>query len=52
VRHSAASKDMRTEDEDAMGLQTATKLPVKTQQTGRILRAVMEYRVCELAIAL
>jgi hypothetical protein len=52
VRQFPASKDMKTEGEDATALEAVTRQPVRTQQTEKTLRALMDYRVCVLAAAL
>jgi hypothetical protein len=54
VRQPPASKDVNTEAEEAIELEAVTrKRLAKTQQTEKdLVRAVLNCRVCELAIAL
>jgi hypothetical protein len=52
VRYSPSSKDVNTEDEEATALEAVTRRqPVKIQQAEKTVRAVVNCRVCELAIA-
>jgi hypothetical protein len=53
VRESSASKHMTTEAEEATALRAVTRRqPVMIQQTEEFVRAVVNCRVCELALAL
>jgi hypothetical protein len=52
VRQSPASKVVNTEPEEATALEAVTRRLVKTRQTEKTVRAVVNCRVCELAMAL
>jgi hypothetical protein len=53
VRQSMANNDVDTEDEEATTLEAVTRRqPVKKQQTEDFVRAVVNCRVCEKALAL
>jgi hypothetical protein len=53
MRQSLAVKDVNTEAEYATALEAVTgRQPVKIQQTEKTVRALVNCRVCELAIAL
>jgi hypothetical protein len=51
VGQSPAGKNVSTETEEIVEAVTRQRL-VKIQQTEGLVRAVVKYRVCELAIAL
>jgi hypothetical protein len=53
VIQSPASKDVNTEAEEAMAMKAVTRRqPVETQQTEKTACAVVNCRMCELAIVL